>query len=63
MYRRLELSTLLTVIGPLAIDACLVGSLVPATGPFCVDLEGIVEAGTYRLFGRVCLGGSSDDVL
>ena len=62
MCRRLALSTPLTAIGLVAIDICSVESLVPASGPFRVELEGIVAAGPYRLVDPVPLGGDSDGV-
>lgn len=53
---------IVTAIGPVPVDFCLVGSLDPASGPFRVDLEGIVAAEAYHLFGPICLGGDSDGV-
>ena len=53
---------IVAAIGPAAVDFCLVGSLDPASGPFRVDLEGIVAAEAYYLFGPICLGGDSEGV-
>lgn len=53
---------IVTATGPVANDLCLVGSLVRASGPFCVALEGIVAAEAYHLFGPICLGGDNDGI-
>ena len=42
------LVTFLTVIGPVAFDAHLVGFLVPTSGPFREDLKGDVTARACR---------------
>jgi len=56
----LALLTLLTVIGPVALNACLVGFLIQGSRPFCEDLKGIMTAGACRFLRPIRLRGNGD---
>lgn len=60
--RRLVLVTFLTVIGPVAFDAHLVGFLVPTSGPFREDLKGDVTARACRFLCPIRLREGWDGV-